>query len=233
MGRAHPAAHRPLDLLLPPDRRRRRRRDVLRAQQGQDLLRRRCEGQLPGRGRRRRGRAGAAGDRRVPEDPAEVHEPGRQDPEGRAARRPAGHRQDAACARRGRRSQGALLQPVGLGVRRDVRRRRRGARPRPLHAGRSQGAVHRVHRRARRARQGPRPEPDGQPRGARADAQPAAGRDGRLRPAQGHHHHGGHQPPGSARPGAAAARPLRPAGAGGQARHQGAARRSCASTSRT
>ncbi len=56
------------------------------------------------------------------------------------------------------------------------------ARVRDLFApGRGQGAVHRLHRRARRARQGAHPDADGQPRGARADAQPAARGDGRLR----------------------------------------------------
>ena len=122
--------------------------------------------------------------------PEEVHQPRRQDSEGRAAGRPAGHRQDAARPRRRRRSQGAVLQPERLGVRRDVRRRRRRARARSVLAGRSEGAVHRLHRRARRARQGARAEPDGQPRRARADAQPAARGDGRLRRAQGDHHHG-------------------------------------------
>ncbi len=60
-----------------------------------------------------------------------------------------------------------------------------------------------------------------QPRGARTDAQPAAVGDGRLRRPQGDHHHGRHQPPRSARPGAAAPRPLRSPGAGRQARRQG------------
>ena len=54
----------------------------------------------------------------------------------------------------------------------------------------TEGAVHHLHRRARRARPRARAEPDGIARGARADAQPAAGRDGRLRFAQGDHHHG-------------------------------------------
>ena len=106
---------------------------------------------------------------------------------------PSGHRQDAPRAGGGRRSQGAVLQPERIGVRRDVRRRRRRARARPLPAGRSQGALHRVHRRARCARQSARAEPDGRPRGARADAESAARRDGRVRFAQGRHHHGGDQ----------------------------------------
>ena len=83
-----------------------------------------------------------------------------------------------------------------------------------------QGAVHRVHRRARRARQDARAEPHGQPRGTRADAEPAARRDGRLRRPQGRHHHGRDEPARSARSGPAAARAVRPAGARRQARHQ-------------
>ena len=208
LGLGHPAraARRGLELLLPPDERRRGRRDVVRPQQGEDLRRRRREGELRGRRGRGRGRGGAEGDRRVPAEPAEVHEPRRAHPEGRAARRPARHRQDAAGARGRRRSEGAVLQPERVGVRGDVRRRRRRARARPVRAGRGQGAVHRVHRRARRARQGARAEPDGQPRGARADAEPAARRDGRLRRAQGRDHHGRDQPARGARPRAAAAR---------------------------
>ena len=155
-------------------------------------------------------------------NPKKYTEPRRPDSQGRAAGRPAGHRQDAARARRRRRGARAVLQPERIGVRRDVRRRRRRAHPRSLPAGRSQGAVHRLHRRARRARQGAHPEPVRQPRGARADAQPAARRDGRLRLAQGRHHHGRDQPPRGARPGAAPPGPLRSAGAGRQARRQGA-----------
>ena len=219
----HAAAllRRHLGLLLPAHGRRRRRRDVVRPQPREDLRRRRSEGAVHGRRRRRRSRGRAEGNRRVPEEPEEVHEPRRPDSEGRAAGRPAGHRQDAARARGRRRGARAVLQPERIGVRRDVRRRRRRAHPRSVSAGRSEGALHRLHRRARRARQGARAEPDRQPRGARADAEPAAGRDGRLRLAQGRHHHGRHQPARSARPGAAPPRPLRSAGARRQARRQG------------
>ena len=93
--------------------------------------------------------------------PRRVHAAWRTNPQGRAARRPSRHRQDAARAGGGRRSARAVLQPQRVGVRRNVRRRRRGAGARPVPAGRGQGAVHRVHRRAGRARQGPRPEPAG------------------------------------------------------------------------
>ena len=60
---------------------------------------------LRGRGRRGRGRGRAEGDRRVPEDAEEVHAARRPHPEGRAAGRPAGNRQDAARAGGRRRGQ--------------------------------------------------------------------------------------------------------------------------------
>ena len=52
--------------------------------------------------------------------------------EGRPARRPARHRQDAAGAFDRRRGRRAVPLRERLGLRRDVRRRRRGARPPPL-----------------------------------------------------------------------------------------------------
>ena len=87
LGGADPAADCRLVVLLPAHRRRGRRRDVVRAQQGQDLRRRRRQDHVPGCGRRRRSGAGAARDRRVPEEPAQVHQPRRQDSQGRAAGR--------------------------------------------------------------------------------------------------------------------------------------------------
>ncbi len=56
----------------------------------------------------------------------------------------------------------------------------------------------------------PRRRPGRRPRRARADAEPAPGGDGRLRVQRGRHPHRRHQPARRARPGAAAARPLRP-----------------------
>ena len=52
-----------------------------------------------------------------------------------------------------------VLLRVRLGVRRDVRRHRRGARARPVPASLAEGALHRVHRRNRRHRQEARPAP--------------------------------------------------------------------------
>ena len=46
LGHPARAARCGLELLLPPDERRRRRRHVVRAEQGEDLRRRRCEGEL-------------------------------------------------------------------------------------------------------------------------------------------------------------------------------------------
>ena len=61
--------------------------------------------------------------------------PRRADPARRAALRAAGHRQDAAGARRRRRGGRAVLQLVRVGVRRGDRRRRRLTRARPVQAG--------------------------------------------------------------------------------------------------
>ena len=124
-----------------------------------------------------------------------------------------------------------VLQPQRLRLRRDVRRRGRGAGARPLRPGPGEGAQHHLHRRAGRARQGARRElARRRPRRARADAEPAPGRDGRLRHPEGRHPARGHQPPRDPRPRPAAAGPLRPAGRDRPARPAGAARRSCRST---
>ena len=64
--------------------------------------------------------------------------------------------------------------------------------------------------------------PGRRPRRARADPEPAAGGDGRLRGQREHHHDRGHQPARHPRPGAAAPGPLRPADRGGPARPRGA-----------
>ena len=80
----------------------------------------------------------------------------------------------------------------GSRVRRDVRRRRRVARARSVRAGQGARAVHHLHRRARRGRQGARGRGGlRRERRARADAEPAPRRDGRLRRGHRHRHHGG------------------------------------------
>ena len=109
-----------------------------------------------------------------------------------------------------RRGQRAVLHHLRLGLRRDVRRRRRQPRARHVRAGQEERALHHLHRRDRRGRPPSRRRPRRRQRRARADAQPAPGRDGRLRGQRGHHHHRRHQPARRARSGAAAPRPLRP-----------------------
>ena len=99
-----------------------------------------------------------------------------------------------------------------LRVRRDVRRRRRLPRARPVRPGQAQLALHRLRRRDRRGRPPARRRPRRQPRRARADPEPDPRRDGRLRHEHQRHRHRRHQPPRHPRPGAAAPRPLRPPG---------------------
>ena len=144
------------------------------------------------------------------ENPKKFQALGRADPDRRAALRAAGHRQDAARPRRRRRGGRAVLLDLRLGLRRDVRRRRRLARPRPVRAGQAEQPLHHLHGRDRRRRPSPRRRPRRRARRARADAQPAARRDGRLRGEGQHHHDRGHQPARHPRPGAAAPGPLRP-----------------------
>jgi len=221
-----------LGLLLPPHVGRRGRRHVVRAQQGEDLRRRRSEGAVPGRGpasrkRRTSSRRSSSSCRTRRSTPTWAA--GFPRACCWSARRAPARR----CSRaRSPARRTCRFFDERLGVRRDVRRRRRRPHPRSVSAGRSQGAVHRLHRRARRAGQGAHAEPVRQPRGARADPEPAARRDGRLRLAQRRHHHGRHQPAGSAGSGAAAPRPLRSAGCWSTSPTSRGARRSCASTSR-
>ncbi len=77
------------------------------------------------RGRHRRGGRRAARGGRFSPVAREVPGPRRPDPQGRAAGRPAGHRQDPAGQGDRRRGGRAVLQPLRLRLRRDVRRRRR------------------------------------------------------------------------------------------------------------
>nr|BFE67302.1 hypothetical protein GCM10020092_006030 [Actinoplanes digitatis] len=80
---------------------------------------------------------------------------------------------------------------------------------------------HRLRRRDRRGRPAPRRRHGRRPRRARADAQPAARRDGRLRHQGRRHPHRRHQPARHPRPGAAAPGPLRPPDPGRQPGHGG------------
>ena len=71
--------------------------------------------------------------------------------------------------------------------------------------------MHRLHGRDRRGRPPSRRRPRRRPRRARADAEPAPRRDGRVRAEGQHHPDRGHEPARHPRPRAAAPRPLRPA----------------------
>ena len=93
-----------------------------------------------------------------------------------------------------------------------------GASPRARHvrAGQEERALHHLHRRNRRGRPASRRRPRRRQRRARADAEPDAGRDGRLREQRRRHPDRRDQPARRAGPGAAAARPLRPSGRGAE-----------------
>src|SRR6266851_1393531 len=130
---------------------------------------------------------------------------------------------DAAGARGRRRGGRAVFLDLGRPVRRDVRRRRRRARPRPVRAGAEGGPLHHLHRRARRTGAKPHARRVRRLRREGADAQPAARRARRFRSEHRRDPARRHQPPGGARSGPAAARALRPPGAGRPAGPLGAA----------
>ena len=141
-----------LDLHDAADAERRKQGAQLRQEPRAPALHAAEEGDVQGRRRRRRGQGRAAGDHRVPARAAEVPEARRPHSQGRAADRTSGNRQDAAGARDRRRSQRAVLLDLRLGLRRNVRRRRREPRPRPVRAGQEERALHHLHRRNRRRR---------------------------------------------------------------------------------
>ena len=160
------------------------------------------------------GRAARGG--RVPEAAEAVQAARRNGAEGHPAARPARHRQDPA--RQGRRSRVGrqLLRPVGLLVRGDVRRPRSRADPATVQAGPRECPGDRLHRRARRGR---RPSRLGHLGGARPDAEPAPGRDGRLRLPRQRDRDGRVEHAREARPRAAAPGALRPPGLRAAAGH--------------
>ena len=146
-----------------------------------------------------------------------------EDPQGRPAGRPARHRQDADRPGRRRRGRRALHVGERLGLHGDVRGRRRQPGPRPVPDGPQAGAGHRLRRRDRLHRPQARRRPRRRPRRARADPQPDALGDGRLRHRRGRRDDRRHQPARHPRPGAAAAGPLRPPDRRAAARPRGAA----------
>ena len=140
-------------------------------------------------------------------------------PEGDPLPRPARHRQDAGGEGGRERVRGPLLRAERLGVRRDVRRARRGPHPQALRRGAQQCAVDRLHRRARRCR--PRPQRQLLEPRAGPDAQPAPGRAGRVRPPRPGGGDGGLEPAPGPRPGTASAGAVRPPDYRPAARPQG------------
>ncbi len=212
-GGDDPAVHHHRgDLPVPdePGAGRRRPGDAVRQVQGQADQQGHAEDHLRRRRRLRGGDRGARRDQGVPPGAGQV--PGRrgEDPQGRAALRPARHRQDPARPRGRRRGRRAVLLDLRLGLRGDVRRCRRLPGARPVRAGQGERPGDRLHRRDRRRRPAPRRRHGWRPRRARADPQPAARRDGRLRRPRRRHPDRGDQPSRHPRPGAAAPRPLRP-----------------------
>ena len=155
-------------------------------------------------------------------DPARLRAARRPPAEGRAAGRPARDRQDLARPRRCRRGRGAVLFDLRLGIRRDVRRRRRRAGARPVRAGAPACAGDHLHRRARCARPRPRAFRRGRPGREGADPEPAVGRARRLRPDERPGAARRDQPARDPRSGVAARRPVRPPGAGRPAGQEGA-----------
>ena len=219
----HPARPGPAHPVLDDEQRPGRREpgDELRQVQGQAAQQGHAEDDVRRRGGRRRGGRGALRDQGLPAEPGPLPGARREDPQGRAALRPARHRQDAAGAGGRGRGGRAVLHDLRLGLRRDVRRRRRLPGARPVRAGQAELAVHHLRRRDRRGRPPARRGPGRRARRARADAQPAARRDGRLRRPHQRHPDRGHQPARHPGPGAAAARPVRPPDPGRRARPRG------------
>ena len=182
----------------------------LRRLQGQGLRRREADDPLL-RHRRLRGlQARGRRSGRLPQHPERYAAAGAVGPRGVLMVGPAGHRQDPDGPGRGGRGRGAFPRPDRLELRRAVRGRRRLSGQRPVCGCPQASPFDHLHRRDRRHRPAPRWLGFRPQRRARADPQPAAGRDGRLRPEHRRRRHGRHQPARDPRPGAASSRSLRP-----------------------
>ena len=209
-----------------------RRADVHRQEQGQGLRRDRREGDVQGRRRRRRGETRAGRGGRLPEGSPEVRPPGGAHAQGRAAGRPARHRQDLAGpggGRRGRRCRSSRISGsefvemfVGVGAARvrDLFEQARQKAPCIIFID-ELDALGRARHAAR---------DHGRPRREGADPEPAAGRAGRVRRHQRHRHHRGHQPPRDPGSGPAAGRAASTARCWSTAPTSWAGRRSCGCT---
>ena len=134
-----------------------RRVDVDRQIARQGLCRKGHESDLRRRRRRRRSQIRAAGSGVLSQGSQELRPARGPRSQGNPAGRTARYRQDAARARGGRRSRRRLLFDLGLRIRRDVRRCRRGAGARSVRAGAQGRALHHLHRRTRCARAQPLP----------------------------------------------------------------------------
>ena len=142
----------------------------------------------------------AARGRGVHARPEALQEARREGPEGHPPARPARHRQDSARQGGGARVERQVLRPVGLVVRRDVRRPRRRAYPAAVPPGAQGSAGDRLHRRARRRGRHARQRHRGR---EGPDAEPAARGTRRLRRGRQRRRHRRFQPARQARPGSA------------------------------
>ena len=106
----------------------------------------RGQGALQGCGRRGRGEGGGGGGRRVPARPQALRDPRRARPQRHPSHGPSRHGQDAPGQGHRRRGQRALLQHQRLGLRGDVRGRRRQPRARYVRPGQEERTVHPFYR---------------------------------------------------------------------------------------
>ena len=166
---------------------------------------------------RRRGRTGRREERSWPKSSSSSKNPekfqrfGARVPKGILLMGPPGTGQDAPRPGRGGRGRRSVLLDQRLRIHPDVRRRRRGPRPRSVRHRQGDRPVDHLHRRDRRRRPASRGGRRRRTRRTRANAQSNPQRDGRLRADRHRDRDGRDQSPRRARSGAASPRPLRPA----------------------